>query len=81
MGYWFVNHQIEPFWLIGSGFLTNGRADLDMLQLSGGEFPPQFDPASVDVSPWGRVGVSFDSHDTGGLSYLPDAPTTFTSDA
>ena len=74
VGYWFVNHQTESFWLTGSGFLTDGRADLDMLQLSGGEFPPLFDPASVDRSPWGRVIVSFDSHDTGGLSYLPEAP-------
>jgi formylglycine-generating enzyme required for sulfatase activity len=73
VGYWFVNHQTEPFWLIGSGFLTNGRADLDMIQLSGGEFPPQFDPASVEMSPWGRVSVRFDSHDTGSLSYLPEA--------
>jgi len=73
IGYWFVNHQTESFWLIGSGFLTDGGAELDMLQLSGGEFPPLFDPDSVETSPWGKVSVGFDSHDTAGLTYLPEA--------
>jgi hypothetical protein len=40
----------------------------------GGRFPPAFDPASVVVEPWGNLEFTFDSADSGRVTWSSNRP-------
>lgn len=64
----------QPIWLYGLGELGALSLSAQLSQVSGGRFPPQFDPAEVEVLPWGDVQIVFDGCDSGTLSWTPSAP-------
>ncbi|MCB1629898.1 MAG: hypothetical protein KDI48_19365, partial [Xanthomonadales bacterium] len=67
--YWYVYLNGEPAWLIGQGDFVNGRAELETYVTAGANFPPAFDPASVDLIPWGRLSFEFADNETGSVRW------------
>lgn len=57
--YWYVYRDGRPVWLIAQGEFRNGIAELQAYVTAGGAFPPAFDPAAVDLIPWGRLSLEF----------------------
>ncbi|MEM9301971.1 MAG: M64 family metallopeptidase [Pseudomonadota bacterium] len=57
--YWYTFLDGAPVWLVGTGTLLRNEARLEMLQPTGGAFPPNFDPAAVNRIPWGTVDLTF----------------------
>lgn len=51
----------EQLWLTGVGTIEDDRIVVDeMLRTRGGRFGPDFDPATVELLPWGSLTLSFD---------------------
>ena len=64
-------------WILGQGGVVEGDRIVfeSAMVLSGGRFGPDFDPADVVVSPWGRLEFSFDDCGQGELAY--DGPAAY----
>lgn len=60
-------------WITGLGTTAGNRAEVDMVQPQGGRFIPDFDPASVTSTPWGRLTLTFDDCRTGRVDYASTA--------
>lgn len=63
----------RPLWLYGLGELGALSIEADLFSVSGGRFPPQFDPAAIALQPWGRIDLQFSGCDSGVLSWAPSA--------
>lgn len=63
----------RPLWLYGLGELDALAIRAELFSVSGGRFPPQFDPAAIALVPWGTVDLQFSSCDNGTLSWTPTA--------
>ena len=48
--YWYVYLNGAPVWLIGTGPISENRADLDMFITSGPDFPPNYDAAALTLT-------------------------------
>lgn len=56
----------EQLWLTGVGRVEDDRIVVDeMLRTRGGRFGPDFDPADVELLPWGALTLSFSDCRTG----------------
>ncbi|HWT15303.1 MAG TPA: M28 family metallopeptidase [Patescibacteria group bacterium] len=62
-------------WVIATGTKTGDAATLNAHVVSGGVFPPAFNPAQVQVAPWGTFELSFDACDRIGIRWRPNAST------
>jgi hypothetical protein len=59
---WFTyTPQGAPLWLQGAGSVTGNSAQmtLQLIDGSGAQFPPRFDPNAIVQHPWGQLTVSF----------------------
>src|SRR5258706_11939937 len=52
---WYTYLDGNQRWLIGTGPVTGDHATLDTLTTHGGQFPPNFDPSTVERIPWGSL--------------------------
>jgi photosystem II stability/assembly factor-like uncharacterized protein len=52
---WYTYLDGAQRWLIGQGPISGDSAELAVQITSGGQFPPNFDPASVQRTPWGTL--------------------------
>jgi hypothetical protein len=71
--YWFsFDPEGNRRWFFGTGEIVGGDVLVfdDMLTTSGGIFGAEFDPASVELSPWGSLQLQLDC-DTGTAEYEP----------
>lgn len=59
-------------WLRGVGKVEFDRVTMDIIRPVGGEFGPNFDPATVNFEQWGQVELIFDGCDQGILRYSND---------
>jgi hypothetical protein len=59
----------EQLWLVGAGRVQGNGLAVDLLQVSGGRFGSQFDPADVQRRAWGRVTLVFDGDASATLRY------------
>ena len=59
--YWYVYLNGAPVWLVGTGPISQDRADLEMFITSGPDFPPNYDAAALTVTPWGNLTFDFTS--------------------
>jgi hypothetical protein len=53
----------ERLWVIASGAMNGSSAILNAHEVVGGAFPPAFDPARVQVLPWGSFELAFNACD------------------
>jgi len=56
---WFTYLDGETRWLVGQGAITGGSARIALSVTTGGDFPPEFVPANVQVQPWGEMVLQF----------------------
>ncbi len=68
--YWFTyDDQGQQVWIFGDGRVIDNEIIVDeALQLTGGRFGADFDPADVIRTPWGQMRFSFDCS-AGSMSY------------
>lgn len=52
---WYVYADGKQTWLTGLGPIVGKHATVDLRLTSGGQFPPNFDPAAVQSVPWGQA--------------------------
>lgn len=71
---WYTWLDGEPRWLIGIGPVDRNTATIPLSTYAGGDFPPDFDPATLERSDWGSVELRFDSADAGTATWTSDAP-------
>lgn len=57
-------------WIVGSGPVTGNTAALDGFIASGGRFLPNFNPAQIVRTPWGRMNFTFTNCNTGRMDYV-----------
>ena len=70
--YWFTFDQDKNnLWLIGLGEYEGSQATLELLQASGGAFPPSFDPDEVNFEVWGTLQLDFNDCLGGSMSWTP----------
>lgn len=72
--YWYVYLNGAPAWLIANGPLVGNRAELDVFTTSGADFPPRFNSAAVQLTPWGTVTFDFNNGDNGTLGWVSSEP-------
>lgn len=56
---WFTYANGEPRWLYGVGDINGDRVRITLSSTRGGQFPPAFDPAQVQIEPWGDLELRF----------------------
>lgn len=65
--YWYVYVDDKPAWLVATGALDGQTASLDAWITEDGQFPPDFQAASV--IPWGTLNFEFETDGTGMTSW------------
>jgi plastocyanin len=72
LGYWYVfDGAGNNLWLGGVGSYTGNTATLNLTQLGGGLFPPNFDPTHITRTPWGTLTLTFTDCNTGTAAWAP----------
>ncbi|MEM9531943.1 MAG: S8 family serine peptidase [Pseudomonadota bacterium] len=66
---WYVYQNGEQVWLFGQGPLDSSTATVPMAAFSGADFPPNFNPSTVDSVPWGEITVNFSGPDSANISW------------
>jgi hypothetical protein len=64
----------NPVWISAVGPVVGDGAQLDAWTTSGGAFGNSFDPANIQVEPWGSLTVRFSSCTQGTVQFNPDNP-------
>lgn len=58
--YWYTFDSMgNPFWLIGVGTYQDNIATYTLFEVSGGQFPPDFDPTQIQEQEWGSLTLDF----------------------
>lgn len=71
---WYVYLDGEQRWLTGVGSVDADTATVPLSITDGGDFPPDFDPGSVSLKPWGTLMVEFESDRTAHAEWSSDYP-------
>ena len=73
--YWFTYDDLgNQAWIFGAGQVQEGQIIIDNAQTSsGGRFGPDFDPATVQFSDWGRFELNLDCS-SGSVDYESNLP-------
>jgi len=71
---WFTYADGEPRWIHGIAPIVGNGASVPAMISKGGSFPPAFDPASVEVEPWGTLAFTFDGPDSGRVDWTSSRP-------
>ncbi len=58
---WYVYLNGEQRWLYGVGTVDGNHVHLPLLITSGADFPPSFNPSTVQNMPWGTLDLTFSS--------------------
>ncbi len=82
---WFVNHDGQQFWLVGSGILSaNNMAMIELNQFNGASFfDPlandgwSFDPEDLINSQWGSLSLTYLDNNNISFEYMPDNSNEF----
>lgn len=70
---WFVfDPSGNRDWIQAVGPVDHGVAKMAAYRITGGAFPPAFDPAQTKVSYWGTVSLLINGCSTGALAWMPD---------
>jgi hypothetical protein len=72
LAYWYVyDGSGHNLWLGGVGSYSGDTATLNLTQLGGGLFPPNFDPTHITRTPWGTLTLTFTDCNTGTAAWAP----------
>lgn len=71
---WYTYLNGEAVWLVGSAPADGNSARVPLSITRGGQFPPNYDPASLVLEPWGSVLLQFDSRDAGSATWTSNQP-------
>jgi hypothetical protein len=71
---WYTYLNGEPVWMVGTAPVQGDSARVPMSITRGGGFPPNHDPAAVQLEPWGEVLLQFSSRDQGTASWTTTQP-------
>jgi len=67
---WYVySPDGQQSWIVGSGNISGNTAAVDGTLASGGRFLPNFNPAQIVRTPWGRMNFTFTDCNSGRLDY------------
>lgn len=69
---WYVVKDGQPMWLTGTGPLNKELAFVDLSISNGNSFPPNFDPETVDLTPWGSLQFKFNDMDHAQMSWTTE---------
>ena len=70
---WYSYDRGQQYWLIGTGPIVGNRATVSLVNTRGGQFPPFFNPASVQQTPWGSLTFTFNGGDSAQVAWTPTA--------
>lgn len=71
---WYTYLNGEAVWLIGAAEADGDRARVPLSIARGGGFPPNFNPASVVLEPWGEAQIVYSSRDSATVSWDSSNP-------
>ncbi len=60
---WFAFQNGQPFWLVGVAPLAGNTVSIPVIYTDGADFFQAFDPADVNVRPWGQVELTLNDND------------------
>jgi hypothetical protein len=63
----------QPLWLAGAGRVQGSVLEVPVQTVSGGRFPPLFDPNAVQRQAWGTLRIEFAGCDEATLRWTPSA--------
>ena len=66
---WYTYLGGQQRWLFGSGPIAGNRARIPLQIASNGQFPPNFNAASVAIEAWGEALLEFSDPDRGSVSW------------
>lgn len=62
-----------PMWLFGVADIDGTTLKAQVSRVTGGKFPPAFDPAQIQSTPWGALELDFSACEAGTLEWTPTA--------
>jgi len=71
---WYTYLDGVQQWMIGVGTVNGNEARIPLSITSGGQFPPLFNPADVNLQPWGELVLRFDDADHASASWTTGYP-------
>lgn len=60
-----------PMWLVGLATVDGPTLHAPLSRISGGVFPPDFDPDAIEVAPWGEATLEFSGCNAGTMEWMP----------
>jgi plastocyanin len=78
--FWYVyDNKGNNLWLNGTGTVSGDTVTVNLVQVNGGFFPPNFDPTKITRPPWGTVTFKFTDCSNGVASWTPLDTTNFSA--
>jgi uncharacterized protein (DUF1800 family) len=71
---WFTFSGGQQRWLVGVGQAIGNEARVPLAITTGGQFPPNFNPAAVVSEPWGELVLRMDSKNAGRAIWATSYP-------
>ncbi len=71
---WYAYLDGAQRWLLGTGPIVGDRATVPMTMTRGGQFPPNFNPATVVRQPWGTLDIRIQGPDTARIDWQGTLP-------
>jgi len=71
---WYTYLNGELVWLVGAATAQGNSVRVPLVITRGASFPPNFDPASVQLEPWGEVLLQFSGRDQGTATWTSTRP-------
>ena len=70
LAYWFTYDEFgNQAWFVGLGTIQGDSASMDIVKTNGGIFGTEFDPTAVVRNDWGNLSITFNSCNTGSVTY------------
>jgi hypothetical protein len=70
LAYWYVFDSAgTPAWIVAQGEIDGDVAVLEAYRVSGGAFPPDFDPDAITRDPWGEISFTFTDCNNGHVAW------------
>ncbi len=72
--YWYVYLNGEQVWMTGAGSFQGNQATVDAFITDGPNFPPAYDSADLNLTPWGQMTFTFADDENATVSWNSDVP-------
>ncbi len=68
---WYAHLDGQPTWVLAQGPFDGRVAEVQAIQTTGSQFPPDFNPDDVQIAPWGAMRFEFINDDQALVSWQP----------